>query len=157
MKNEDGSYGDWHSACRRLTVHVVLRDKKHNNSHIHFYSTHFDHKNKDAIRNSSILLAEKVKNTKSADAVIVVGDLNAKVEDGNLQPLMESCFYARNDAPGSDLYIGTFNGFGKRDSIIDHIFYTGKVLPVKYWVNKNGYGLPMISDHHPVLFRFDYK
>ena len=157
VKNEDGSYGDWHSACRRLTVHVVLRDKKHNNSHIHFYSTHFDHKNKDAIRNSSILLAEKVKNTKSADAVIVVGDLNAKVEDGNLQPLMESCFYARNDAPGSDLYIGTFNGFGKRDSIIDHIFYTGKVLPVKYWVNKNGYGLPMISDHHPVLFRFDYK
>ena len=79
------------------------------------------------------------------------------MEDGLLQPLQERFSYARTEAPGSDLYIGTFNGFGLANSLIDHIFYDGPVLPLRYWVEKKGYGVPMLSDHYPVLLKLDYR
>ncbi|MBP5483534.1 MAG: hypothetical protein J6X99_04685 [Bacteroidales bacterium] len=86
-----------------------------------------------------------------------MGDLNTELEDGLLKPMQESFAYARTEAPGSDLNVGTFNGFGHASSIIDHVFYDGDLVPLHYWVHKNGYGLPMLSDHYPVLVKLDYK
>ena len=163
--NHDKTYGDWHAACRRVTVCTVLKDKKHNGTPVYFYSTHYDHRSLTAIGNSSDLMVEQMRAIGKSDdiknakgVVIVVGDLNTTSESGHLAPLEKNMYYARFDAPGLDRYTGTFNGFGHSCSLIDHIFYGGKaVSPVKYWVDRTDYGVPFLSDHYPVLFEFDYK
>lgn len=156
-QNSDKRYGQWHSACRRVTVYTVLKDKRHGGSTICFYSTHFDHVSEEAMQLSSALMTQKMKEISKADVVVAVGDLNTTLEAGLLEDMQGSFRYARGEAPGSDFYTGTFNGFGSANKLIDHIFYEGAVVPVKYWVDKTGYGVPFLSDHYPLLFRFDYK
>ena len=156
-QNTDKRYGEWRSACRRVTVYTVLKDKKHGGSTLCFYSTHFDHVSEEAMRLSSALMAQKMKEISRADVVVAVGDLNTTLEAGLMEALQDDFLYARTEAPGADLYTGTFNGFGHANKLIDHIFYQGAVAPVKYWVDKTGYGVPFLSDHYPLLFRFDYK
>ena len=123
-----------------------------------FCSTHFDHRSKEAMKNSSALMAERMKAFVNADVVITVGDLNTTLEEGLLQPLQDNFSNARTEAPGSDLYTGTFNGFGSSNSLIDHIYYSGgKVTPLRYWVDRRGYGVPLLSDHYPILLKLDYN
>ena len=162
VQNADKRYGQWHSACRRVTVYTVLKDKWNAGKLVYFFSTHFDHVSSDAIRNSSALMAEKMKSVSgagdlksAASAVIAVGDLNTTWDTDHLDAMKDALHYARTEAPGLDVHSGTFNGFGHANSLIDHIFYGGKsVTPVEYWVDKTDYGVPFISDHYPVLFRF---
>jgi len=156
--NEDKTYGDWHSACRRVTVYTLLKDKKHGGSPVCFFSTHFDHRSTEAMRSSAELMAEKMQEIGKDGLVIAVGDLNTKTQEGLLKPLEDRYAYPRTSAPGNDRYAGTFNGFGRANSIIDHLFYGGTpVRPLRYWVDKKEYGVPLLSDHYPVLFRFDYR
>ena len=156
-RNDDKTYGQWHSACRRVTVWMLLKDKQAPGKLLAFYSTHFDHHSKEAMLKSSELLSEKMRSEERAAAWIAVGDLNTTTESGLLRPLEEQFSYARSEASGSDRYIGTYNGFGKANKIIDHIFYGGKIIPLRYWVDRKDYGVPMLSDHYPLAFEFDYK
>ena len=163
-KNDDGTYGAWHSACRRVTVYVKLRDKK-NNATVWFFPTHYDHKSADARKNAAQLNYDQIKaickvdNLKDANVVIFhVGDLNTAYDSGQLKPLNDNLYYARETAAGNDKYTGTYNGFGDKSSIIDHIYYGGKaVKPVKYWVDRTDYGVPFLSDHYPILFQWEYQ
>ncbi len=164
-KNSDGTYGAWKSACRRVTVYVELKDKKHGNSVIWFFPTHYDHKSTEARKNSADLMVRqmkalcKVSDLKETDPVIFhVGDLNTTYDNNQLQRLKENMYYARLAVDGPDKFTGTFNGFNDSNSLIDHIFYGGKsVKPVKYWVDKTNYGVPFLSDHYPVLFQWEYR
>ena len=164
-KNSDGTYGAWHSACRRVTVYAELRDKKHGNSIIWFFPSHYDHKSADARKNAADLMVKQMKaickesDLRESDPVIFhVGDLNTTYDNNQLQRLKENMYYARLAVDGPDKFTGTFNGFKDSNSLIDHIFYGGKsVKPVKYWVDKTNYGVPFLSDHYPVLFQWEYK
>lgn len=163
-KNADGTYGAWNSACRRVTVYVVLKDKKNNDALVYFFPTHYDHKSADARKNSAELMVSQMKAlTKETDLknssklIIHVGDLNTTSDSSELKPLNDSMEYARLTGSGTDRNSATFNGFGKSSSIIDHIYYGCKSLkPGKYWVEGSNYGLPYLSDHNPVLFQFEY-
>lgn len=165
VKNEDGTYGDWMSACRRITVYMVLKDKKNNDALIYFFPFHYDHKSTVARKNASQLNIDQIKNIakvtdiKDGNKIIFhVGDLNTTYDSGQLNVLNDNMHYARMEAGGNDKYTGTFNGFGKSDSQIDHIYYGGKaVKALKYWVDKTNYGVPYISDHYPVLFQWEYQ
>ena len=164
-KNSDGTYGAWNSACRRITLSVVLKDKKHGDALIYFFPTHYDHKSTTARKNSADLMVTQMKNvTKATDlknagvVMFHVGDLNTQSDNAQLQSLNDNLFYARMTAAGTDKYTGTFNGFGDSNSIIDHIYYGGKaVKPVKYWVDRTNYGVPFLSDHYPVLLQWEYQ
>ena len=164
-KNADGTYGEWNSACRRITVYAELKDKKHGNALIWFFPTHYDHKSDLARQKAAELMVSqmkalcKVSELKNAGVVIFhVGDLNTAYDGGLLKPLNDNLNYARFAVEGSDKYTGTFNGYADKSSIIDHIYYGGKaVKPVKYWVDKTNYGVPFISDHYPVLFQWEYQ
>jgi endonuclease/exonuclease/phosphatase family metal-dependent hydrolase len=164
-KNADGTYGAWNSACRRITLSVVLKDKKHGNALIYFFPTHYDHKSTEARKNSADLMVTQMKNvTKATDlkqaGVIVfhVGDLNTTHDSAQLKSLNDNLYYARLTAGGTDKDTGTYNGFGDKNSIIDHVYYGGKaVKPVKYWVDRTNYGVPFLSDHYPVLFQWEYQ
>ena len=163
-KNDDGTYGEWHSACRRVTVYAELKDKKNNNAIVWFFPTHYDHVSDDARQKSAELMVSQMKalcketNLKEANNVILhVGDLNTTSDKAALAPLNDNMHYARLEAAGSDKNTNTFNGWGKNPKIIDHIYYGGKtVKPIKYWVNTKNYGVAYISDHYPVLFQFEY-
>ena len=164
-KNSDGTYGAWNSACRRITLSVVLKDKKHGDALIYFFPTHYDHKSTTARKNSADLMVTQMKNvTKATDlknagvVMFHVGDLNTQYDNDQLKSLNDNLFYSRMTASGTDKYTGTFNGFGDSNSIIDHIYYGGKaVKPVKYWVDRTNYGVPFLSDHYPVLLQWEYQ
>ena len=164
-KNSDGTYGAWNSACRRVTVYAELKDKKHGNSVIWFFPTHYDHKSSVARKNAADLMVQQMKTLcKASDlkeaniAIFHVGDLNTTTESGQLKSLQDNMYYARLAVDGPDKYTGTYNGFKESNSLIDHIYYGGKMIkPVKYWVDKTNYGVPFLSDHYPVLFQWEYK
>lgn len=164
-KNSDGTYGAWNSACRRVTVYVELKDKQHGNTPVYFFTTHYDHKSAVARRNAADLSVSQIKalckvsTLKEADPVILhVGDLNATYISGQLQSLNDNMYYARLAVDGPDRSKGTYNGFGKSDTLIDHIYYGGKsIKPVRYWVDRTDYGVPFLSDHYPVLFQWEYR
>ena len=163
-KNSDGTYGAWNSACRRVTVYVKLKDKK-NGATVWFFPTHYDHKSEVARKNAADLNYEQIKalckvdDVKNANVVILhVGDLNTTSTSAQLKTLNDNMFYARSTAAGNDKDTGTYNGFGDKNSIIDHIYYGGKaVKPIKYWVDRTNYGVPFLSDHYPVLFQWEYQ
>ena len=165
-QNSDGTYGAWNSACRRVTVYAKLKDKK-NGTTVYFLPTHYDHKSSDARKKAAELNVEQIKaickvtDIKNAANVVIfhVGDLNTTSESSEMKPLMDAMNYARLAVDGTDKYTGTFNGFGDSNKIIDHIFYGGKaVKPVKYWVDRStAYGVPFLSDHYPVLFKWEYQ
>ena len=164
-KNSDGTYGAWKSACRRVTVYAKLKDKKHSNTEIWFFPTHYDHKSDAARKNSAELMVSQMQSiTKATDlkgagvVIFHVGDLNTTSDSAQLKSLNDNMNYARLTAAGTDKYTGTYNGFGDKNSIIDHVYYGGKaVKPVKYWVDKTDYGVPFLSDHYPVLFQWEYQ
>ena len=164
-KNSDGTYGAWNSACRRITLSVVLKDRKHGDALIYFFPTHYDHKSDAARKNSAELMVSQMQSiTKATDlkgagvVIFHVGDLNTTSDSAQLKSLNDSMNYARLTAAGTDKYTGTYNGFGDKNSIIDHVYYGGKaVKPVKYWVDKTNYGVPFLSDHYPVLFQWEYQ
>lgn len=166
-KNSDGTYGAWNSACRRVTVYVKLKDKKHNDTVVYFFPTHYDHKSTVARKNAADLMITQIKNLckvediKNADCVIFhVGDLNTAYDGAELKSLNDNMNYARLSVKSTDAYTGTFNGFKNTDSgsLIDHIYFGGRsVEPKEYWVDKTNYGVPFISDHYPVLFKWEYK
>lgn len=162
-KNDDGTYGEWHSKCRRVTVYAKLKDKKNNDAIVWFFPSHYDHVSDEARRKSAEFMVEQMKtlckesDLKEANQVIIhVGDLNTTSD--KLAPLNDNMHYARLEASGNDKYASTFNGFGDSNKIIDHIYYGGKAIkPIKYWVNKKDYGVPFLSDHYPVLFQWEYQ
>lgn len=164
-KNSDGTYGAWNSACRRITLSVVLKDRKHGDALIYFFPTHYDHKSDAARKNSAELMVSQMQSiTKATDlkgagvVIFHVGDLNTTSDSAQLKSLNDNMNYARLTAAGTDKYTGTYNGFGDKNSIIDHVYYGGKaVKPVKYWVDKTDYGVPFLSDHYPVLFQWEYQ
>jgi len=163
VKNSDGTYGDWNSACRRIVVYSVLKDKMNNDLPVYFFTAHFDHQSKAARVNSCQLVLDQIKSISKLNdiksgnaAVFFVGDLNTAYDSSQLTVLNDNFLYARLTAPGNDKNTGTFNGYGKSNTMIDHIYYGGKIIkPLKYWVDKTDYGVQYISDHYPVLFQWE--
>ena len=146
-------------------MYAELKDKKHDNAVIWFFPTHYDHKSETARKNSADFMVTqmtalcKVTDLKNANVVIFhVGDLNVESSSAQLKSLNDNMFYARTTVGGTDQGTGTYNGFGDKSSIIDHIYYGGKaVKAVKYWVDKTNYGVPFLSDHYPVLLQWEYQ
>ena len=159
-------YGSWDSGNRRITLIVVLKDKRHENSFVYFFPTHYDNYSEEARRKGAELMVSQMKSLcnvddlKGADVVFFhVGDLNTPSDGGLIDILNDNLYYARTFAGGSDVNTETNNRFGTgRGSIIDHIYYGGKsVKPVRYWVDRTVYeGVQFISDHYPVLFQWEY-
>ena len=171
---EEGGYGTWASACRRICVWFHLKDKSHGNSDVWFFGAHYDHKSAVAREGAANLMVSRMKSMCNVEdfretkdvALFHLGDFNIRYDEKNLsntvnvqlQPLVDALCYARTQAPGTDREVSTYNAYGANaGTIIDHIFYGGKyVKPVKYIVDKNNYGAQYISDHYPVLFKWEY-
>lgn len=146
----------WDADYNRMATFVTLRDRN-NGKQFTYVNTHFDHVGRVARIESAKLIAERVEalQTTGAEAVIVGGDFNSELEDSLLIPMQEVLGYARHDSPTTDNK-GTFNNWGHATEgyIIDHIFYIG-VAPQEYRTLDCDYGAPYISDHYPIVFKFE--
>lgn len=163
-KNADGTYSSWNSACRRVVVWVKVKDLEHDGQTAYFFATHFDHKSSAAREKSSALTLKKIKEItglndlpQSAGPVFLVADFNCSYGSSELAPLRAAMKEARSSSAKTESG-RTYNGFGETStSVIDHIFFTGKLTADRYHIVTEDYGVKYISDHYPVTFECTYK
>lgn len=141
-----------------------------------FFNTHLAHRASpveggdidQVARSESVkLIVEQMKQIAGRYApIFVTGDMNASYAAGDgrrtcLDGFFEFMWSARETAPdgeADDVY--SYNNFGEGTPRftwnIDHIFYR-KVTPVRFrTINNDGYGVPYISDHFPILFTSEF-
>lgn len=143
----------WDAAFNRIATMGVFT-RMDSNEKIVIYNTHFDHMGSIAREKSSQLILNHIKeNGYSKNAIVVMGDFNAKPNDAPiilLSKILEDSF----SATFSKNPIGTFNAFDLKSNLakrIDYIFTKNvKVVAYKHINDKldNGH---WPSDHLPVF------
>ena len=150
----------WDAACNRTCTwgHFKVNDT---GFEFLYFNTHLDHLGSQARKNSIKLIVDKMTELNPDNVpVFLSGDFNSTTDDPIFDPLKASLKDARMMSAISDKNI-TYNGFGKvtdnpdarKEWVIDHIFFSG-VNPMAFMVLNGNYGVPFISDHYPISFRF---
>ena len=150
----------WDAACNRTCTwgHFKMKDT---DFEFLYFNTHLDHLGSLARKNSIKLIVAKMTELNPDNLpVFLSGDFNSTTDDPIFDPLKASLKDAREMSAISDKII-TYNGFGtvtdnpntRKEWVIDHIFFSG-VNPMAFMVLNGNYGVPFISDHYPISFRF---
>ncbi|MGI6073627.1 MAG: endonuclease/exonuclease/phosphatase family protein [Fermentimonas sp.] len=142
--------------CNRICSWAKLKDKD-SNKEFYVFNVHYDHQGKEARKNSSILLMQRIKQIAEGQTVMITGDFNAVPDSEPIQLIyndgrFKDSYKATEQAPYGTL--GTTNSF-KVDSPmqnrIDYVWVTENVTVNKYGVlNDIQYG-HFPSDHFPVM------
>lgn len=140
----------WDAVCYRTCTWALMHDKV-TGKQFAMLNTHLDHRGEEAREQSIALIVNKIKElVPEGVPVLLTGDFNSTTDSEIYAPLKAATEDAREVATESDRR-GTFNGWGKASSVIDHIFVRGvEVNRFKVLCDKN-YGAPYISDHYPVV------
>lgn len=140
----------WDAVCYRTCTWALMHDKV-TGKQFAMLNTHLDHRGEEAREQSIALIVNKIKElVPEGVPVLLTGDFNSTTDSEIYAPLKAVTEDAREVAAESDRR-GTFNGWGKASSVIDHIFVRGvEVNRFKVLCDKN-YGAPYISDHYPVV------
>ena len=150
----------WDAACNRTCTwgHFKVNDT---GFEFLYFNTHLDHLGSLARKNSIKLIVAKMTELNPDNVpVFLSGDFNSTTDDPIFDPLKASLKDAREVSAISDKII-TYNGFGtvtdnpntRKEWVIDHIFFSG-VNPMAFMVLNGNYGVPFISDHYPISFKF---
>ena len=150
----------WDAACNRTCTwgHFKMKDT---DFEFLYFNTHLDHLGSLARKNSIKLIVDKMTELNPDNVpVFLSGDFNSTTDDPIFDPLKASLKDAREMSAISDKII-TYNGFGtvtdnpntRKEWVIDHIFFSG-VNPMAFRVLNGNYGVPFISDHYPISFKF---
>lgn len=149
----------WDAAYTRVVTWVKFRDKK--TKKIFFaFNTHFDHKGKEARKESAKLLLQKVKDIAGTIPAIITGDFNARPSEEPIQVITDRSnplrFTDTKEISSTPHYgpTGTFNGFGPKeteDVPIDFIFIKGKWKVLKHATISQTWEGRYASDHFAVL------
>ena len=122
-----------------------------------FLNTHVDNDGSKAKVQSIILIKKKIEELNpNGYPVIITGDFNAELSHTMFEPFtVDSLFVdARSTAPATDTR-ATYHGFGKYNSKIDHIFYSGLEALEYRTINRTYEGVTYISDHYPIAALFE--
>lgn len=160
----------WDAALPRIASWVRLVDRRSTSDTdpgtILFVNTHFDHQGPQARRNSGLLLREWIAKVRFGAEVILVGDLNAKLDSPPLlalmdkttsenPPLVDAKTMSKLADNGPD---STWNGFkeiqpGQR---IDHVLMQSETLQVLNYqtLDPKTEAGRFASDHLPILVEF---
>ena len=146
---EEPSMG-WDAACKRSCTWTKLR-MKDTGKEFAYINTHLDHVGKVAQREGLALICKRFAEIVPVGMpAFLTADFNAVTSDPIFEPLNAEMLDAREVAPETDRR-GTFNGWGKADSVIDHIFFRGAEAHSFKVLRDKDYGAPYISDHYPVV------
>lgn len=144
------------TCCNRICSWANLKDKA-SGREFYFFNMHYDHQGKEARKNSSLLLLQKVREIAGDKPVICTGDFNATPESEPIRIILEDGLlndaYTASVAPPYGT-VGTTNSFNlhaKMQNRIDYVWTTRHFTVNKYGVlNDMQYG-HFPSDHFPVL------
>jgi endonuclease/exonuclease/phosphatase family metal-dependent hydrolase len=155
-KTPDKPSRGWDASLNRICTYILLQDKV-SGTKFYLFNTHFDHKGKEARKNSAELIIKKIKEiNKSNLPFFLSGDFNLTPDEAPIQFISKELSDSKNVSQqppfGPE---GTFNGFKvckAPKSRIDYIFVSKKnIIVKKYAVIANVKDLKYPSDHFPVL------
>lgn len=123
---------------------------------VFFFDTHLSVTGRTARIEGAKLNAEQMRSICGTSAIqLIVGDMNtdeSACHDNYCAYLQD----ARKESPESDNF-GTYNGWTAPKSIIDYIYFKN-VTPLRYaTLTGENYGVKIISDHYPIIFKFEMK
>ncbi|WP_079711718.1 endonuclease/exonuclease/phosphatase family protein [Salegentibacter salinarum] len=153
----------WDAALPRIVTWAKFRDKKDGDI-FYFFNTHFDHRGVIARKKSAELIAYKINEIAGDGPVILSGDFNtapdSKPHKILLKNKLEDTFLSLSQeqryTPGYTFNSWDVEASGDRYRI-DYIFYRGEELsPLKYHVLDGQRGKRFISDHFPVIVKFEW-
>jgi endonuclease/exonuclease/phosphatase family metal-dependent hydrolase len=133
---------------------LIAADDPDKKTAIYIYNTHWDHQSQPARVNSALLMLKKIKErAHKADPYILMGDLNATVENPAVKSLLSQDLlkdHGKNQYRSSSKWkAGLVPGLR-----IDHIFTAPSIEAEKLQVESNGNADDWSgSDHHPVVLR----
>lgn len=141
----------WDAKYNRTATWTLLRDKS-TGRRLFFVNTHLDHKGVVARKESLALIHRRITAMNPDGApMILVGDFNLFPDDEGLTDLNKLMKSARCTAIDADT-MGSFNGWGKSETIIDYIYYSGFRVCRQFRVISRKYAdKPYISDHYPIM------
>lgn len=153
---EEPSKGWDATCCNRICSWAKFKDNK--SGEIFFvFNSHYDHQGREARRNSSTLLLERIKKIAQDYPTFATGDFNAVPEDEPIQTiynsgkLYDSYLVTLTPPYGTT---GTFNSFkldAPMKNRIDYVWVTPGITVKRYGVlNDMQYGR-FPSDHFPVV------
>ncbi|MBN8499734.1 MAG: endonuclease/exonuclease/phosphatase family protein [Sphingomonadales bacterium] len=151
----------WDASYRRVATWARLTDRT-NGTRILAINTHWDHLGVQARLESARLLRRWIAaNRQPGEAVVLLGDFNAPLEEPSLQTVLSpaSADDVLRDARTASLEpaVGvryTFNGYQPVPSsgaIIDHILVGGRLAVVRYHALGEHFDGRLASDHFPVI------
>lgn len=150
----------WDAALPRIASWVKLRSKKDSSTFL-FINTHFDHRGKEARRESARLIAQLADSLRRSPAgelpVVLLGDFNATPEAAPIRILIDSCGFVPAYSASALAHHGpssTWSGWkyaGETDRRIDHIFTRGNVGVLRHAILSDSWSGRFPSDHLPVM------
>lgn len=145
------SYG-WDANYRRTATWGRFRLKTIQKEFL-CLNTHLDNQGSVARGESIKLIVAKLAELNPEGLpVFLTADFNSTTSNSIFNPLRSVLMDARTHAPAADTG-GTYNGWGTKSTVIDHIFYR-KATPTGFNVLRKNYGVTYISDHYPVEATF---
>ena len=143
------SFG-WGANHKRTATWALLKDKK-SKKKFYFVNTHLDHQSSEAQKNGLALIVDRIdKINPKGYPMVLTGDFNIFPDNPALTELDKRMSSARVVADKTD-NLGTFNGWGKSDKVIDYIYIKGfSSCPSYETVRKEYDGRKFISDHYPI-------
>ena len=143
---EERGSRSWETSEPRNCIVLKLKHKE-TGEYYTIFGTHFDHVSSWARTRSSEIVMEKAKKYKYESKVIFVGDFNATISENELSPFKDLNYYPK---PG--FVTTTFNGFSKyKKTVCDYIILLGDNEDHLFEQITDGYGVPYITDHYPMM------
>lgn len=139
----------WDAAYNRIATWAVVKVKA-SDKKFFFINTHLDHEGKTAQEESMKLIMKKFAelNTEKLPQVLVA-DFNQVQNNPIFKVCLETMVNARLKAKKTDSK-ATYNNWGTKAQVIDHIFVSGFDIPQFKTVNQEWAGIIYISDHFPI-------
>jgi len=141
----------WDAAITRICSWVELQEKS-TGTILYVFNTHFDHRGKQARRNSAILMRRTIDSLAGDHPVIVTGDFNLGPDDPGYATMTDQKSYR---IPLLDSYMDgalTYTDCGfevanKNCNRIDYIFSSAQYTKSEYTVHTDNNGTYYPSDH----------
>lgn len=141
------------AGCERICTYVILKDKE-SGKEIAFLNTHLDNASYAAIQHGMNLINNKIREFVLRQyPIILTGDFNTT--EGT--SVYNAASWYLNDtkytAPETDDGF-TYHDYGKQELLIDFIFASNKVTPLRYSIIRDKINQSYISDHYGIFVDF---
>lgn len=143
----------WDAACIRTATWALMKCKKTGRM-FYYVNTHLDHVGQEAQKNGLKLIVDRIASINPKGyPMVLTGDFNITPDNKALAGLDAVMQSTRKIAEKTDS-LGTYNGWGKANEVIDYIYCSGFSKCVEYQtVTKKYADRAFVSDHYPIFAR----